>query len=142
MRTRTYAIVVLATLALAAGSCGGSEPAPPPAAPAALAVASVDLGSAIDAERRVVEPKTAFAPTDTIYASVATTGAGTAKLTARWTFEDGQVVNESTQDVAPTGPATHEFHITKDTPWPAGGYRVEILLNGAPVMTKEFTIGG
>ena len=141
MRTRTYAIVVLATLALAAGSCGGSEPAPP-AAPAALAVASVDLGSAIDAERRVVEPKTAFAPTDTIYASVATTGAGTAKLTARWTFEDGQVVNESTQDVAPTGPATHEFHITKDTPWPAGGYRVEILLNGAPAMTKDFTIGG
>ena len=141
MRTRTHAIVVLATLALATGSCGGSEPAPP-AAPAALAVASVDLGSAIDAERRVVEPKTAFAPTDTIYASVATTGAGTAKLTARWTFEDGQVVNESTQDVAPTGPATHEFHITKDTPWPAGGYRVEILLNGAPAMTKDFTIGG
>jgi hypothetical protein len=143
MRTRTHAIVVLAALAVAAASCGGSEPAPPPpAAPAALAVASVDLGSAIDAERRVVEPKTAFAPTDTIYASVATTGAGTAKLTARWTFEDGQVVNESTQDVAPTGPATHEFHVTKDTPWPAGGYRVEILLNGAPVMTKEFTVGG
>jgi hypothetical protein len=136
---RMHAIVLMAFTTLAA-ACGGSEPAP---APAPLTVASVDLGSAIDAERRVVEAKTSFAPTDTIYASVATTGAATsATLMARWTFEDGQIVNESTQTITPTGPAVTEFHVTKDTPWPAGKYRVEILLNGTSAMTKEFTVGG
>ena len=144
MRTQNHALVLslLATVVLVA--CGGSEPAPAPApaAPAPLAVASVDLGSAITPERRVVEAKTAFAPTDTIYASVATTGTATsATLVARWVFEDGQVVNEATQTIAPTGPAVHEFHISKDTPWPAGKYRVEVLLNGAPAMSKEFTVG-
>jgi hypothetical protein len=145
MRTRIHPILPVILMAALAVACGRSEEAAPPApaAPAPLAVASVDLGSAIDAERRVVEAKTTFAPTDAIYASVATTGTGTAaSLMARWTFEDGQVVNETTQTISPTGPAVTEFHITKETPWPAGRYTVEILLNGASAMTKEFTVGG
>ena len=39
-----------------------------------------------------------------------------------------------------TDPAAHEFHITKQTAWPKGAYRVEILLNGATVVTKDFTV--
>ena len=143
MRTRLHPVALLVLMAVVAAACGGSEPAPPPAAPAPLAVASVDLGSAIDANKRVVEARTTFAPTDTIYASVATTGAASsATLVARWTFQDGQVVTETTQTIAPTGPAAIEFHISKETPWPAGRYRVEILLNGTSAMAKDFTIGG
>jgi hypothetical protein len=38
-----------------------------------------------------------FSPRDTIYVSVLTTGsAPSATVTARWTFEDGQVVKEVT----------------------------------------------
>lgn len=145
MRTRFPSVALLLMTAIIAVGCGRSEPAPAPEAapPAPLAVASVDLGSAITAERRVVEARTTFAPTDTIYASVATTGAATsASLVARWTFEDGQVVNETTQNIMPTGPAVTEFHISRETPWPAGTYRVEILLNGVSAMSKDFTIGG
>ena len=142
MRTRTH-LIALAFAAAVTAACGGAEEAPAPPAPAPLAVASVDLGSAIDANKRVVQAMTTFAPTDTIYASVATTGTGSAAtLLARWTYQDGQVVNETTQTVSPTGPAVHEFHISKETPWPAGTYRVEILLNGTSTMTKEFTVGG
>jgi hypothetical protein len=61
-------------------------------------------------------------------------------ITARWTFEDGQVVNEETQTISPSGPAVTEFHITKATPWPAGKYKVEILVDGASAGTKDFEV--
>src|SRR5690606_9021318 len=68
------------------------EPAPAPAAEAT--VTSVDLGNAVGADMKIVAPSTTFAPTDTIYASVATATSDPAatvpsKLTAKWSFEDG-----------------------------------------------------
>ena len=98
-------------------ACGKSEPAareaaPPAAAPAAPApqvafrVTRIDLGNAIGADKKVTAPSAAFKPADTIYASVLTEGAASnVQLKARWTFEDGQLVNESTQAISPTGPA-------------------------------------
>jgi hypothetical protein len=71
------------------------------------------------------------------------TGSGTAKLTAKWTFkkDDKQVpVKEETQTIAPTGPATSEFHISKPDGWPAGEYQVEILVDDKPAGTKTFTV--
>jgi hypothetical protein len=122
----------------------GAKPPPGPSAAAtartAARVASVELGSALDATRRVVGPKTAFAPTETIYASVATQGwEGPVTLTARWTYEDGQVVNESSQ-TAQAGPSTTEFHIAKPGGWPAGTYQVEILADGATAATQRFEV--
>jgi hypothetical protein len=110
-------------------------------APAAtLQVASVELGRSIDADQRITGPTDDFTTRDTVYASVATTGSGNGTLTARWTFEDGQVVEESQQSVAAAGPAVTEFHIAKATPWPAGKYRVVISLDGREVGNKEFEI--
>ena len=64
----------------------------------------MEIGSAIGADKRVTTPTEAFKPTDTIYASVTTAGsAPRATLTAQFTYEDGQVVNESSQDVAGAG---------------------------------------
>jgi hypothetical protein len=49
-------------------------------------VSSVVLGSSIDAHKRIGDAQSAFAPTDTIYASIDTEGWGEAvDLTARWT---------------------------------------------------------
>ena len=69
-----------------------------------------------------------------------TEGAGTGKLAAKWTYQDGKTVNETTQDISPTGDANHEFHIVKATAWPKGDYKVEILLDGVSAGTKDFTI--
>jgi hypothetical protein len=122
------------------------EAAPPPnakapgEAAASARVSSVQLGSALDASKRVVEPKSAFAPTDTIYASVDTTGSeAPVRLTARWTSEDGQVVNESSK-TAGAEPSTTEFEITKPSGWPAGSYQVEILANGATASVQRFEV--
>jgi hypothetical protein len=68
------------------------EPAP---APAGVTVTTVDLGNAVGTDNRVTTPATSFAGTDTVHASVTTDGAG-GNLTARWSFQVGQVVD--TQD--------------------------------------------
>ena len=147
MRSR---IQVLSSIALAlilglAISCSkdSRSTAPPPSAPrsAPLAVVDIDLGRSIGGDKRVTEELDTFGPNDTIYASVRTTGsASSARLRARWTYEDGQVVNESELPIAPTGDAATEFHISKPDGWPPGKYKVEVFLNGSPAHTKEFEI--
>jgi hypothetical protein len=118
------------------------EASPPAApAPAPFRVTGVELGTEVGRDKRVAMPSTVFAPTDTIYASVASEGAAPGvTLTARWTYEDGQLVNESSQTFAPTGPTATEFHIGKESGWPAGRYRVQILAGGSPVASKEFEV--
>ena len=117
-----------------------AAPAPAPAPPE-FAVQSVDLGKAITADKRVASPATNFGRRDTIYASVVTEGAAPSKtIAAKWTFQDGQVVKEQSEVVAPTGPAATEFHISKPKPWPVGKYKVEITVDGAASGSKDFEI--
>jgi hypothetical protein len=109
----------------------------------AVTVTALELGNQIGADKRVTRPLTAFAPTDTIYLSVVTNGStSSATLTAKWTYQGGQVVNESRQTIAPTGPAATEFHIAKPDGWPAGAYKVEVSLDGRSSGTKEFEVKG
>jgi hypothetical protein len=134
----------------AAATAGCKKDAPPPAqeqasAPAAAAeefsVASIDVGKGIGADKRISAPATTFKPRDTIYVAVRTEGAAPSKtIAARWTFEDGQVVDEGSETIAPTGPATTEFHIAKPSGWPAGKYKVEISVDGASAGSKDFEV--
>ena len=135
----------------AAASAGCKKDAPPPAqeeasapapAPAAeFSVSSIEVGRGINSDKRIATPVTTFKPRDTIYVSVATEGAAASKtIAARWTFEDGQVVKEGTETIAPTGPAATEFHIAKPSGWPAGKYKVEISVDGAPAGSKDFEV--
>ena len=74
-------------------------------------------------------------------AAVSTTGAASnATLGAKWTYQDGQTVNDSSQTIAPTGPAVTTFHISKPDGWPAGNYKVEISLDGNAVSSKDFSV--
>ena len=156
-RSQQLTLIVAMASALALSACGKKEepapaPAPPPVAapapaptappaPAPVAVASVDLGTAVGADQKVTTPSTTFAPTDTIYAAVSTTGsAANAVLNAKWSYQDGQTVNESSQTIAPNGAAVTTFHISKPDGWPAGNYKVEISLDGSPVSTKDFSV--
>ena len=63
------------------------------------------------------------------------------KLHAKWTFGDaGKVVKEDDLNIAPTGPATNEFHISKPSGWPVGKYKVEITADGNPAGSKDFEV--
>ena len=93
-------------------------------------------------DKRVTDKTDSFRPSETIYVSVNTEGAApNATLKARWTFQDGQVVKESSQTIAPTGTAVTEFHVSNPAGWPVGSYKVEVFLNGSSVETESFKVG-
>ena len=113
-------------------------PPPPPAA--ALHVTGVETGKGINDDKTVKDDAHDFGVRDTIYVSVKTEGAGSGTLAAKFTFKDGQTVNESSQNISPTGDANHEFHLSKKTAWPKGDYKVVVRLNGDSVGVKDFTV--
>jgi hypothetical protein len=138
-----------ALLALAALGCGNNatrestEPTTTAVTPAAtpVSVVAVDLGRNVDAEKLVVERVDVFKPSDTIYASVRTTGtAPSTRIGVKWTYEDGQVVDQSEQTIAPQGTAATEFHIAKPDGFPAGNYKVEVFVDGNPVQSRDFKV--
>jgi len=152
---KIYVVAMLAGLILALNDCGKKEEAPkipaPTSAPApvpapstaGVTVLSINLGNAIGADKKVTQVADSFGNKDTVYASVDTTGAGTASLKAKWTYRtNGQetIVNETTQTIAPTGAASNEFHISKPDGWPAGNYQVEIFVADKSAGTKTFTV--
>ena len=107
----------------------------------AVRVSHIDLGRALTADKTISDRTDTFKPNDTIYALVATEGAASSTtIKARWTYQDGQVVNESTQTIAPTGDARTEFHLSKPDGWPAGKYKLEVIVNGATASTKDFEV--
>jgi hypothetical protein len=147
--TRTlFAATVLAS-GLLATACKKEAPPPPPAEAAAPiptppppqpAVTQIELGSSVGADKRVLAARSSFGVKDSIIASVYTENTGpSAVLTAKWTFQTGQVVDSTSQVVA-ASPGVTEFHIVKKTAWPVGRYRVEISLDGAPAGSQEFDV--
>jgi hypothetical protein len=118
-----------------------AAPAPPPPPPGVTA-GTISLGKAVGPDKKVTAATESFAKGDTIYASVDTTGSGTATLKATWTYLQGgqtAIVNEESQTIS--GPATTEFHISKPGGWPAGDYQVEVFLDGSSIGTKRFKVG-
>lgn len=124
------------TMAPAPASTAGMAPANA----AAVTLSTVELGSTVDASNKILASGTSFAPKDTIYASVDTSGSGSATLAAKWSYQDGQTVHEDSKTLNATGPETTAFMISKPSGLPAGNYKVDISLNGSQVASKAFTV--
>ena len=143
---RGLTTVVLAVAALAAcskekaESAGDVTPGAAATPAATVSVADIDLGRTVT-NKQITDKADNFKPTDTVYVSVHTTGSSPAStVMARWTFEDGQVVNESSQSIAPSGDAYTEFHISKPNGLPKGKYKVEVFLDSKSSGTKDFEV--
>lgn len=145
-QTRMPLTMAALMLAMALSSCGQKTEAPASSTSdattaAQVKVTKVDLGRAVGADYKVTDATNDFKPNDTVYAAIHTSGAApSATLAVRWTFQDGQVVDESQRTIAPQGDEVTEFHISKPDGLPAGKYKVEILVDGAPVESKEFEV--
>lgn len=143
-KTSLFAGAALVAI-LGAGACG-SKPADTSSTTStatAVKVTDVSLGRAIGGDKSISDSADNFKPNDTIYASVLTDGsASSASLRAKWTFEDGQTVDESTHSIAPSGRERTEFHIAKPSGWAVGKYKVEVFLNDQPAGTKTFAVKG
>ena len=132
----------LALLVVIAACRGGANDNTTTGTAGSLRVTDLTLGRSVGGDKAVTDRTDSFKPNDTIYASVATEGpAQSATLRAKWSFEDGQLVDESTQTIAPNGRARTEFHISKPNGWPAGKYKVEVFLNDMSADTKTFVVG-
>lgn len=143
MRPRTLiwllCLVGLA-VALSTACSRDSSKASTPAGSAAT-VSGIAIGRSIDSTNRVADETDTFGPNDTLYVSIRTEGTSPqADLRARWTYEDGQMVDESSRQVALSGSQSTEFHVQKPDGWPPGRYKVEIFLNGVSTGAKDFQV--
>lgn len=106
-----------------------------------LKVTDVTLGRAIGGDKAVTDETDNFRPNDTIYASIATEGsAANTSLRALWTYQDGQVVNDSNHAIAANNRERTEFHISRPGGLPTGNYQVEIFVDGRSVEKKKFEV--
>jgi hypothetical protein len=148
---RSIASLVLLVALLACGREETTAPAPPAAAPPAAAppvgapapfgIGAIQLGNQIGADQRVLADAESFAPGDTIYASIVTEGSAKGVvIAARWSYEDGQTVAESSETLVSAVPSVVEFHIAKPDGWPVGRYRLDVTADGRPAGSREFEV--
>jgi len=101
----------------------------------------VNLGTALDSDNLVANPKMQFGTKDKIYASVLSTGRHQGlSIKAKWTAPDGTLVAETEQQLVPTNGTVSTFSISHDKPWPVGAYTLDISLNGLVQKTLAFEI--
>jgi hypothetical protein len=109
---------------------------------APIRVSDIQVGKNVGSDMKVGDQTTSFGARDTMYVAVITNGAARdAKLSTKWTYNDRQVVNEDSKTISPAGGETAtEFHIQKNTAWPKGKYKVEVMLNGVSAGTKDLEV--
>jgi hypothetical protein len=118
----------------AAGSAGD-------ALRAAISVIDIDMGRHVDTANKVMDKTDTFAPNDTIFASVHTSGtANSSPVVGRWTGPDGSVVSENTHNVTTNGDAYTSFFISKAGGFAPGTYTLHVMIDGREVRTKDVTV--
>ena len=125
------ALRIAALLAVVvAAACGPSDP---------LEVTSIQLGKAINPDNTIAAFTTRFKPNDTIYVVVLNAKPGFGTLSVKWMIGN-RVVTEGSKRVSYTDAAATEFHLDNTSGFPEGSYRVEILLDGKPVGTRDYRV--
>lgn len=140
MRTRLVPrFTLLLAAAFAAVACGKNARG---GTTTGVSVTEIDLGRALKPDLTIADNTDDFRPSDVIYASIETKGTGPATLAARWTFQDNQLVDQSSRTISPNGndPVRTEFHIAKPGGWPVGKYHLVVTLNGTTAGEKDFEV--
>ena len=129
MTRRHLLVVFVAAIAVVAGACSKGP----------LKVRTIQVGRTLNSDNSVGTITTQFKPADTIYASVLTDDGGKGTITVRWTYA-GRAVSEEDKAVSYNGDAATEFHIRNPSGFPAGDYKVEILVDGMSIAVREFKV--
>ena len=104
-----------------------------------FSVTAIQLGRSLNADSTIGAHTTTFAPTDTIYVSLITSGVGSGEMSVRWKH-GAQVVGEPKKRVSSRDGVAFEFHLESAVGFPPGDYTVEAFLDGQPVGTKAFRV--
>jgi hypothetical protein len=120
------ATVILITIAL--GGC--SKP---------LHVGTLQLGNRLNGDNTIATHTTRFKPDDRIYVAVLTDNTGSSTISAHWTY-NGQMVSEEERRVAYKGAGATAFEFKSASGFPVGDYKVDILVDGQPVVSRDFRV--
>jgi hypothetical protein len=130
VRTIT-ACLVAALLAVCIVGCSSGPP---------LRVTTIQLGRSVNEDHTVASFTTTFAPDETVYLSVLTTGVGSGTISARWKYGSA-VINEPKRDVNYRIDAVTDFKLQSGGGgFPTGDYSVEVFLNGQSAGTRTFSV--
>ena len=128
MKRKNLTIATLFLAVLTAAACKketppAAAPVAVPAAPAAVSVADITLGSSLNADKTVATAAATFKSTDTIYAAVKTNGTSSAAtLAAKWTYQDGCTVHQ--ESLVDHRPGRRSRSFTRQGRRLAGGHKV------------------
>jgi len=116
--------------------------AAPPPEPGKLRVSNVMIGRSLGPQNRISEPTLRFAPTDTVFLSIATEGTpDNATLTAKWTFPTGKVQDSASTTIQPKANELTELHAAPPKgSWPVGSYLVTVYAGGDSVDAKTIAV--
>ncbi|USI98983.1 hypothetical protein MUG10_12765 [Xanthomonas prunicola] len=98
----------------------------------AVTVSSVVVGTKAAADKTVT-PSSNVGTKDTIIVSVKTDGsASNVAVSAKLTYQDGQVAGEQNATLNTTGADTTNLSFSKPDGWPAGTYTAQVMVDGKP----------
>jgi hypothetical protein len=118
-----------------------TDTAPPPE-PGKVRVSNIMIGRRLGPQNRISEPTLRFAPTDTVFLSIATEGTpDSATLVAKWTFPTGKVQDSASTTIQPKGNELTELHAAPPNgSWPVGSYLVTVYAGGDSVDAKTIAV--
>ena len=99
------------------------------------------IGKHIGQNNLITEPTFQFAPKDTVFISVSTTGKPeSAALSTKWRFQTGEVLDSSEKTIQPKGEDATEFHLATSKDLKVGTYSVTVYADGDSVDSKAFVV--
>lgn len=100
---------------------------------------TLQVGRSLNSDHTVATHTTRFKPDESVYASVLTDQTGASTIVARWSYA-GRVVSETERSVSYKGDGATDFHFQSAEGFPPGDYKVEIIMDGESVASREFRI--
>lgn len=108
---------------------------------AELTVLDVDIGKRAGEDNEVDDEVETFASTDTIYASVNTTGlVRQGAVTSQWVFPDSSIVEIQAQPVTRDRDANLLFFLAQPDGLKPGKYTFRVLVDGREVRSQDLTV--
>jgi hypothetical protein len=145
-----YSLIVLLALAVGIVGCGKKEQPKPAAEPTIQApppapkptVTNVVFARGVDASWNPVNPATEFKPKDRVNVVIKTENIVPGNILAVQWFYLGtnQLVKADSAALKNTGANTSSFFIERAKGFPAGDYRLDVVLNGMVVRSDNFSV--
>jgi hypothetical protein len=104
-----------------------------------LNVTSVQLGRSVNPDGSVNAHTTGFKPNDTVYLAVITEGLGSGTVGVKWSY-GAQQLSEESKSVSYNDHAATSFKLQSGNGFFPGAYKVDVLVDGKTIDTRDFRV--